>query len=781
MPRHRKIAIALAALYALAFALVQSCSEKPAPPPAVAITPATFTKPLKNPHAGVAFTGSHSCSSCHGKAHADWLASDHHKAMLLATAENVLGDFDDNTFTHFGREFRFFKKDAAFYVNAEDEDGQRQDYKIDYTFGFDPLQQYLIKFPGGRYQALHVCWDSRPEADGGQRWYHLYPDEEIPPSDELHWTRQHFNWNYMCADCHSTKLEKNYDPDTDTYDTTYAEMNVSCEACHGPGENHLKWARSPSPNLDPTMGLVVQLKEPGEPATWSIDPDTLKPVRSKPLDSTVQVETCARCHAHRRPVQDNFYHGQDFLDTHALTTPNPVHYHPDGQIKEEVYVYGSFVQSKMYHNGVRCTDCHHHHTMKPLAPGNALCFRCHIPTKYDTPDHHHHKTDSTGASCTACHMPHKTYMGVDDRLDHSIRVPRPDLSDKNATPNACTNCHTDQTNSWAATAALEWWGETLTDHPEYVTAFAKNTPTALTSVLKTPAFPAIVRAAALDALAPQLTADRLTVVTANLTDPAPSVRAAAVGALDALPPDRRLPHVLPLLQDPARTVRLAAARSLAPANRAALTKLEKQAFASAIDEYVNAQSAVYDRPGGHMALAILYTDLAQPELAEKHYRDAYRIDPAHIPSRINLAELLQNTNRTAEAQTLLETAVRSDPANSIAHESLGRLHVRQKNYDEGVAHLKLAADLDPARPGIQYFYGVALNSLGNVDDAIPYLQRAADLAPNNPEFLLGLTTVTRDARRFDLAIPYAERLLALDPTNPNYQQLRQQLEFLSSQ
>ncbi len=774
MPRfqRQRAALLAGAAYAIALIAVQSCSDESggggsAAPPAT--EPVAFVPPVRNPAEGIAYVGAASCRECHTQEYSDWTESDHHAAMAVATEETVLADFDDVTFSHFGREWRFFREGEKFMVNAEDADGVRQDFEVTHTFGHEPLQQYLIPFPGGRYQALQVCWDTRPKEDGGQRWYHLYQDEEIPPDDPLHWTRPLFNWNYMCADCHSTDLKKNYDLESDSYQTTFAEINVSCEACHGPGEKHVAWAKAEPRSESGEVGLVVRLKEPGEPAAWVPNPETGQPERTRPLESTVQVETCARCHSHRRPIQPDYFPGQSsFLDTHVPSTLDDVLYHHDGQIEEEVYVYGSFTQSKMFHHGVRCTDCHHPHTAKTYLPDNNLCTQCHVAANYDTPDHHHHPAGSTGTSCVGCHMPGKYYMVVDWRLDHSIRIPRPDLSGKTGAPNACTECHGDKDDAWAAKTSLDWWGEKLTAHPEFGTAFASRSPSEIREVIATPSFPAIVRASAIARLAEP--------APAGLDDPDPLVRTRAVQSYEVAPPGDRIAPLSPLLHDPVRSFRIAAARMLAPASRSLADPEVKKALASAIDEFKAAQAAIADRPGAHMALALLYGDLGLPELAESSYRTAVRIAPEHVPSRVNLAEYLQQSNRAAEALPLLREAVAAEPTSSIARESLGRYYIRIKEYDQGIAQLQLAADLDPGRAPIQYFYGIALNSTGRTDEAFPYLQRAHTLEPESAEYLVGLTTVSRDAGRFAEALSWAEKLLALDPTNPQAQQLRAQME-----
>ncbi|MCB1232592.1 MAG: hypothetical protein KDN19_20255, partial [Verrucomicrobiae bacterium] len=356
-------------LFAIAFLLAfVGCGENKDDSTKAATAPKTVSPYHDIP--GATYVGAESCKACHETEFNDWLQSDHHRAMEVATDQTVLGNFNDVTFEHLGHNWRFFRKGAEFWVNAENADGERQDFKIDYTFGFEPLQQYLIPFPGGRYQALQVCWDSRPKEEGGQRWYHLYPDEEVPPGDLLHWTGIHFNWNYMCADCHSTDLHKNYDPEKNDYHTTWSEMNVSCEACHGPASEHLKWAEAEQEKNNPdnpanpvktdtgdlsayleSKGLMVTLKEPVE-AAFAINPETEQPYRTTPLNSNVLVETCARCHAHRQLMEESFTAGKPFMDTHVPSVLTDQLYEHDGQIDEEVYVYGSFVQSKMYHAGV---------------------------------------------------------------------------------------------------------------------------------------------------------------------------------------------------------------------------------------------------------------------------------------------------------------------------------------------------------------------------------------------------------------------------------------------
>lgn len=741
------------------------------------------------------YVGLKNCTSCHTQEYEDWLKSDHHLAMNPATEEFVLGDFNDAEFDHFGQKFRFFRKGEEYWVNAQDENGEYQDMKVEYTFGHDPLQQYLIPFEGGKYQALQVCWDSRPAEEGGQRWYHLYPDEPVPHDDLLHWTRRHFNWNYMCADCHSTNLKKNFDPDTLTYNTVWSDMNVTCEACHGPGSEHVKWAEahekvasgeavesdfSELKEYVASKGLVVTLKEPEE-GGWTIDPETNRPVRTQPIASDVQVETCARCHSHRQLVEPYHTAGEPFHDGYQPSVLTDQLYHHDGQVDEEVYVYGSYVQSKMFHADVRCTDCHNPHSMKLKLPGNSLCLQCH-QGDYNTPAHHFHPIGSTGASCVECHMPHTTYMGVDDRRDHSIRIPRPDLAKQLGTPDACTQCHEDQTQEWAADHFKAWWGPGPRNahYGEIIAAARRAHPGSmdrLIALANDDDRPGIVRAAAIETIGRQAPGrEAIQAIIGSLSDDKPEVRIQGLAALIGYPAEQRSPAIA-LLDDPVRSVRAQAARSVAPlAGR--FDETQSAAFEKAQGEYFRMQEAILDRAAGHLNLALFYSDLGQLDKAEAAYRDASRVEPEFVPARINLAELLFGQNRPKEAEEEFRKAIEEAllPENKgVARDALARFLIRLKRYDEGIEELRLATELLPNHAQTHYFYGVALNSTGRFEEALPYLQHAQKLDPNNVEYLVGLATICRDAGKMDLARKYAREALQAQPGNQQLQQLVQSL------
>src|SRR6185436_19298303 len=240
----------VAAAVALATALAAS-AQRPTP---AAATPAPVA---------ATYVGSAQCASCHAQQHAAWKGSDHDLAMQVATTDSVLGNFASAKFMYAAITSTFSRRDGKFFVNTDGPDGKLGNFEIKYTFGVRPLQQYLIELPGGRMQALGIAWDSRPKAQGGQRWFHLYPGQNLKAGDPLHWTGVQQNWNFQCAECHSTDLRKNFDATTGIFHTTWAEVNVACEACHGPGSNHVAWAEKHGDYaaLASTKGLAAALDE----------------------------------------------------------------------------------------------------------------------------------------------------------------------------------------------------------------------------------------------------------------------------------------------------------------------------------------------------------------------------------------------------------------------------------------------------------------------------------------------------------------------------------------
>jgi len=727
--------------------------------------------------AGHAYTGSEACQGCHAQEYTLWHGSHHDLAMQLPSPETVLGDFDNASFTYNGITTRFFRKGGKYMVNTDGEDGKLRDFEVAYVFGVTPLQQYLLPLSRGRLQALSIAWDARPKSEGGQRWYHLYPDEKIDYKDPLHWTGTYQNWNTSCAECHSTDLKKNYDAATQSFDTTFAEINVGCEACHGPGEQHATLAKEGKVEGALNGGFPTALAQRG---TWALAKDAHIASRSEPLQSNAQIDSCGRCHS-RRGTLGSYHYGMPLLDTHRLAMPQPPLYYYDGQIRDEDYVYGSFVQSKMHQAGVVCSNCHEPHSLQLRAPDNGVCAQCHVPARYDNEQHHHHKPGSTGALCANCHMPETTYMGVDARRDHSLRIPRPDLSVVMGTPNACNQCHTDKDAPWAL-AALRQWGVQFRDtgnHParafERVAQGDYRAVPQLAQLAADTGTAPIWRATAMEALGNVGGRDALQTATQLLYDDDPLLRTSTVRALEFLPLHQRFQLLDHLVDDPVTAVRMEVAESLAGVPLDQVSPEQAARLRKLFDEYVKVLQMDADMPSAQLQLGIFYLARGDQNAAEAAYREALRLNPQLIPAYLNLADLLRGQSKDDEARDLLLQALAVAPDNGATLHSLGLLEIRSDQSAKALQYLQKAAQLETEGTRHRFVYAIALHDTGNPGEAITQLRALLRSVPQNEDVLLALTNYSAELGQQDKAREYAKTLLQIAPGNRNYQQLYQSL------
>jgi Flp pilus assembly protein TadD/cytochrome c553 len=726
------------------------------------------------------YVGRAACALCHAVETKLYAGSRHDLAMQPADSSTVLGNFSGTSFRHFDVTSRFYRRDGGYFVTTDGPDGKLAEFKVAYTFGVFPLQQYLVPMSGGRYQALSVAWDSRPKSEGGQRWFHLYPKERIPAGDILHWTGPEQNWNYMCAECHSTNLKKGWRSDSTGYVTTWSEIDVSCEACHGPGSAHVAWARKHHAAGSPAaMGLLVDLREPAY--AWAMDGTSGIARRSRPRQSAAELETCARCHARRTSLSEDYLPGRPLLQTHKPALLDERLYYADGQQLEEVYEYGSFLQSRMHAAGVSCGDCHDPHSLHIRTEPDALCERCHLPASFATTAHHHHRPGSKGASCVACHMPTRDYMVVDARRDHSFRVPRPDLSAKIGSPNACNGCHTERPTAWAEHAMETWYPHGRWTQPHYgeaLDAGRRGLPGAevqLTRLIDDAGKPGIVRATATELLADYLSPASLPTLERALKDLDGMVRSAALDAVAALPPAERVRLAQPLLRDTLRGVRIEAASALA-AESNQLTPVERPAFDEAAAEYRAAEMSNADRPESHSNLGALDARLGDRGAARREYETGLRIGPWFTGLWVNLADLLREDGDDAEGERVLRRGLAVAVDKAELHHALGLNLARQKRSDEALREFKQSVELVPGNTRYAYVYGVALLSSGKPDPALAVFESALAKRPADRELLVALATTNRDLGRLERARTYARRLVETAPGDPQARQLLEELD-----
>jgi len=703
--------------------------------------------------------------------------------MQPATEAAVLGDFKHTAFTHDGITSAFYRIGARFMVRTDGPGGSLHDYAIAFTFGVYPLQQYLIAMPGGRLQALGIAWDSRSRDQGGQRWFFLYPGQRVTNRDPLHWTALDQTWNYMCADCHSTNLRKNYSLQTRGYATTYAAINVACEACHGPGSNHVLWARKQGDwqKFATGEGLTIALDE-REGVSWTTDPASGEVRRSQPRNSDREIEMCARCHARRGQIHEDYVHGQPVGDDYRVALLDRDLFFPDGQIESEDYEYGSFIQSRMFHAGVTCSDCHDPHSLKLRADGNNICLQCHSAQKYDAPTHHFHQAGTAGAQCANCHMPARTYMVIDSRRDHSIRIPRPDLSVKMGVPNACNQCHTNQSAQWATDAVVKWYGHAPQAFQHFATALemgaagAPGAQPALAELAADEEQPAIARATALASLAAYAPLADDTPIRLGVRSSSAMVRRAAATAIPEVGSGASAGLIVPLLTDSVRDVRIETANTLAGVPVNELAPDAAAALRSGIAEYIAAQELNADRPESHMNLGLLYADEKQFDRAEAELKIALSIDPSFYPAVVNLADLDRELGREAEGEALLRQGLKADPQNASLLHALGLAMVRQKRGAEALELLGAAARQDPSNARYTYVYAIALNGARQPNAAIEVLTNELILQPYDRDAIEALVTFYQQAGNPAMALNYALRLSKLEPGNEQLRELITELK-----
>ncbi|NWE77670.1 tetratricopeptide repeat protein [Pseudomonas yamanorum] len=696
------IALLLLAMAGIWFFLQASTPRLPVAAPAPVTQPVAVVPPAT-------MVDEQQCQGCHQAQVKDWQGSHHQLAMQAATPETVPGDFNDVSFSSEGETTRFSRRGDDFWVNTPGADGKAADFKVAYTFGIAPLQQYLIEVGDGRLQALGVAWDTQKN-----RWFHLYPGQGVNFKNPLHWSKPSQNANFMCVECHTTGYKRNFEAAKNSFDSQWNSLGVGCQACHGPASNHVAWAAKKSDLLH--AGFAVNLKD---------------------KDATVELETCARCHARRAPLGDGYTVGNRLMDDYLPSVLTRELYALDGKIKDEVFEHGSFAQSKMADKGVRCSDCHNPHSAELKAPGNGVCLQCHntagktpVPTvdgrglqakNYDSPEHTRHAAGEPGSFCVDCHMPGKFYMGNDWRHDHSFSIPRP--GDK-------------------VSEQFKLWSASEPEHaPRYAESMAlirggqPGAAQALYDQLARNNLPAIQRATLLAELPNYPSEQALKLATRELGNPAPQVRESAVRAISAfLPPPERVALYGPLLRDPVLAVRIIAARDLLSASGQGLGP----AWDKAIVEYENVQLSLLERAEANLNLAMLYQASGRGDKVEAQLRTALLRDPDFFPALVTLAQWLEANGRSQEARTLIADNLKQHPEAALLQHTQGLMLIRAGDTANAMPHLREAARLEPANPQYNYVLAVALHDSGHVDQACEQLEKLLALQPYNRNARLSL-------------------------------------------
>lgn len=725
------------------------------------------------------FVGREACIECHLPEYSDWVGSDHDRAMDVANDSTVLANFNNVTIVGNNITHRAFMKDGKFMVNTDGEDGTMQDFEVKYVFGYTPLQQFLVEMDGGRLQTLALTWNTLDSV-----WYYMadsvYSGHNINHKNWLHWTNQAQNWNGMCADCHSTNLKKNYDHISDTYETTWSEIDVSCEACHGPSSKHLEWAKLPEYARNDFINYGL-------------------PVKTSGINNEQYVDNCVRCHSRRGSIGDFDYSTQNIHDHIIPSLPDVPTWYLDGQILDEDYVYASFTQSKMYskEREVQCNDCHNVHSGKLLfgTDYNKLCMQCHTADVYDTPDHHFHKTEGmqgdavisesgvkfdvgSGALCINCHMHGQYYMGVDYRRDHSFRIPRPDLSIKYDVPNACNQCHADKSNQWAENYITKWHGESRTFH--FAEAFddARNGKEEALQQLKgitnDELYTQNIRSLSIQYMGNYFQDSLKQEVETYLGNIYPGIRLAALKAIQ-LTAEQDLNLLYPMLRDDTKAIRIEAARILSSSGISEIPEKHKKTYNKALKEYVLMLEYNADFPIGKFNLANFYYNQKRYSEAEQYYIKTIKQDDELNFVKLNLAYLYNATKRNDKAELLFADYLKVEPEDANTLYSYGLLLSEMGKYNESLSVLQKAHRLQPERPRIAYNIAMLYDFNGDKINAEYYLKQeinASNNYNNNAELLRFYINNKMNQKAYNFAL----KLKQYYPDNDEIQQVINQLK-----
>lgn len=710
------------------------------------------------------FVGSKACINCHEQAYQDWQGSHHDMSMKHANNKSVLGDFDSVILTSQNNKSvklsTFFKKGTQFWVNIKGDDGKFHDYQIKYTFGYEPLQQYMVEFDDGRVQLIPFAWDSRTKAEGGQRWFNLYP-EMTKKHQEFFWTNTGQNWNYMCADCHSTNVDKNFDIKTNTYNTTFSEINVACESCHGPAGKHLIWANQSNPSAKEKPKSKIEKQHETMSLTdkgfsrdlsksvqnWQVK-DNKKTLSPKGIEHSQQVIVCAQCHSRRTQISRNDHvKGNAFGERYLLDLISSTNYHPDGQVYNEDFVYGSFLQSKMFKNGVVCTDCHNPHTAELKLPIETLCLQCHQSDSYASTQHHKHPENSTGAQCVNCHMPKSTYMEIDARRDHGFHIPTPNLAQKFGSPDTCLSCHEDKDSQWSSSKVNAWYPNSSVEaEKDFVAVFSamnlalneqqlQGVSSELSRIAQTISYASIIRASALTKMASVSNTNTIIAIARAAKNPDENIRLGAIEGAQNMAGAEKWRILSPLLNDNVLAVRVNAAFALASLWQN-LSAPQKEQLSPALDEYIASQLFNNDRGFSHSNRGIIFAYQGQYDQAIKAFKQGMAIEKHFAQTYLNLSQVYYQRGENQKSIEILKQGFSANPDDASLPYNLGLAFIRGKDKAKAAQALAIATQLAPQNSHYFYVYGLSLEQ-HKPSEAYAALYQAYQLS-NNPQHLYAL-------------------------------------------
>jgi predicted CXXCH cytochrome family protein len=670
--------------------------------------------------------------------------------MTKPVAEaTIVGNFADGTrLSAHGRSYEFGRKDGRPFVTVAFSDRPPETFTVDYTLGAKRYQGYLSQLPDGRIYVLPAFW----QIESG-RWIDWKEITPIP--DGAHDLRQ--IWNANCFNCHATNLVQGYDVAAKQYRTTWTEMGIGCEACHGPGREHI--ALADAWDADPATKPAYDTSEHNTRLT-----DILKTLSPRSAEPRRVFDTCAYCHGNKTNLFAGFRAGdryEDYALPFMLSDDIPANdlqgeFWPDGRPNRFNRNQALMLSGCFQAGAIVCTKCHvahgsrYEHSLKVNIYqgryGDTLCTQCHQESKRvpgglrlpgeerelagapsgpqgGVPDsrssfttaeglqaHTFHAPESEGSRCIGCHMSDVNWRMLVRRRDHTFRPPNPEITARFGVPNACTTCHDDKTPEWAAAQMDAWWGDGSRRQKDVAMADvlyrAGSGDLAVLPNLGRLAIDrsrgALIRASAADYVSRLLHGGRGD--GRARVQSQTSLNTAAGGSTGPLPasPSQVTPELVNMLiaaaADPEPMVRASAVRALAATGQTA--RVTPPLTARLID-----QARVVRARAAEALLALGIAQLPGPagealRNAQDEYAASLDAFPDVAVNHASRAWLESERGRADEAQQAADRAIQVDPGFARPYVIKGVLAARGGHYREAVEHWKKARALEPGYPRI---------------------------------------------------------------------------------
>ncbi len=676
--------------------------------------------------------GSSDCLACHERFYELWSTSHHGKAMqafsaaFARTLEPMDSEIDIG-----GAKFIIEFTGAGAVMHHTEPDDLEKTYPVLHALGGKNVFFFLVPLEKGKLQVAPIAYNVHTKT-----WYNstgsMVRHFNSGLVDEaLEWTDRQLTFNTACHDCHISQLRKNYNPEDDSYTTTWTEPGINCEVCHGPGEAHVKAAEEAAAKRE-------ELKD-------------LKLIRfHEDLTSKQRDATCAPCHAKMSPLTRDFTPGELFFDHYDLISYEDPDFYPDGRDLGENYTQTGWEANPCAMSGqLECIHCHTSSGRFRFKDNpNQSCLPCHEKRVDNILSHSHHSAEANVA-CIHCHMP-KTAQAHMHRSDHTFRPPSPAASLEFGSPNACNLCHHNpeaitgdflghktEDVEWADKHVREWHGEDtgadILELGHIVQACRDGAWDRLPDILAyldNPKCDPAAKVAILRLLNNCPDPEKWAAIRKHLESNSEWVRSAAAASLQY---DNSLESTKALLlaaQDQFRTVRIRAAAALLGRNLAGYSDKEQKAYEDAHAEYWNSLVIWPDRWSTHYNQGIYHDRKGEPEMALAAYNKSMELRDDVIQPLINASMVHARSGNSTNAYELLLRALKIEPASPMVNFNLALLEAEFNNLDAAEQYLRGALKTDPHMAQAAYNLGVLL-CRKNDSEGYQWMEAAAREVPEN--------------------------------------------------